>query len=90
MYNDCSIRIERHQNGYTVRITDPAIQKANDKRRGKDNDDAPAREWRDPQVSYAFTTKDEVVEFVKANIDKALPEDEYASTFDKAAEELSK
>lgn len=87
---DCDIRIQRHQNGYTVRITDPAIVKANrerDKTRSKGDSCCPSTEWRDPQVSYAFTTRDEVSDFIKKNIDKALPVDEYSSTFDKAAKE---
>lgn len=87
MYSDCSIRIERLQNGYNVRITDPEIVKANQERDKKSKDGCCAP-WRDPQVTYAFTTKEEVSKFVIDNIDKALPNDEYSSTFDKAAKEV--
>ena len=83
MYGDCTIRIERLQNGYNVRMTDPKIVKENNERdKSSKNGCAP---WRDSQVSYAFTTADEVVAFIKDNIDKALPVDEFSSTFDEAA-----
>jgi len=85
MYGDCTIRIERLQNGYNVRITDPEIVKQNNKRdRASKGECQP---WKDPQVSYAFTTSSEVINFIKANIDKALPVDEFSSSFDKAAKE---
>lgn len=86
MYGDCTIRIERLQNGFNVRITDPAIVKKNEKRR--ESKEGCCEPWQDPQVSYAFSTSEEVVNFVKENIDKALPVDEYSSTFDKAAEDV--
>lgn len=86
MYSECTIRIERLQNGYNVRITDPEIAKKNEARdKGKDGCCEP---WSDPQVSYAFSTSEEVLGFLKTNIDKALPVDEYSSTFDKAAKEV--
>lgn len=89
---DCDIRIQKHQNGYTVRITDPAIVAANKKRdeanrRSSKGECAPCEPWRDPQVSYAFSNRDEVTAFIKANIDKALPVDEFSSTFDKAVKD---
>jgi hypothetical protein len=94
--SDCDIRIQRHQNGYTVRITDPAIVKANKARdeerrkaRNGGGDCCPSSEWRDPQVSYAFTTREEVSQFIKDNIDKALPVDEFSSSFDKAVKDKS-
>lgn len=87
MYSDCSIRIERLQNGFNVRITDPDIVKKNAERdKAKDGCCSP---WNDPQVTYAFSTKAEVVKFVTDNLDKALPVDEYSSTFDKAAKEAT-
>ncbi len=90
--SDCDIRIQRHQNGFTVRITDPKIVKANrerDKVRSSRSSDSccPSTEWRDPQVSYAFTTREEVSAFIKENIDKALPTDEFSSSFDAAVKE---
>ncbi len=92
--SDCDIRIQRHQNGFTVRITDPAIVKANrerDKQRSSKSSGecCPSTEWRDPQVSYAFTTRDEVSTFIKENIDKALPVDEFSSSFDAAVKETT-
>ena len=83
---DCNIGIQRHRNGYTVRITDPKIVKQNDERT-RDKNGNTVESWRDPQVSYAFSTSDEVVDFIKSNIDKALPVDDFSSTFDKAAKE---
>jgi hypothetical protein len=89
MYGDsgCDISIQKHQNGYTVRITDPALVKSNRERKDSKSDGCCVSEWKDPQVSYAFTTRDEVTDFIKNNIDKALPVDEYSSTFDKAVKE---
>jgi hypothetical protein len=86
---DCDIRIQKQQNGYTVRITDPAIVKANRERdkTGKSDSCCPSSEWRDPQVSYAFSKREEVIDFIVENIDKALPIDEFKSTFDKAVKE---
>lgn len=88
MYGDCTIRIKRHQNGYTVYITDPAKVKANQERDRKS--DGACAPWQDPEVSYAFSTSKEVTDFITENIDKALPVDEYSSTFDKAAKEATK
>jgi hypothetical protein len=87
MYGDCNIRIERTQNGYLVSMTDPELVKQNDKRDKGGDCCAP---WQDPQVKYSFEDKQGVIDFITANIDKALPVDEYSSTFDKAAKEASK
>lgn len=88
MYNDCNIRIERTQNGFLVSMTDPAIAKANDTRnKGSDGCCSP---WQDPNVKYSFEDKQGVVDFITSNIDKALPVDEYSSTFDKAAKDANK
>lgn len=85
MLNDCTIRIKRLQNGFTVSITDPEIVKANDKRSSaKGGDCAP---WRDPEVTYTFPDQDAAVEFIRENIGKAFPPDEFNSTFDKAVKE---
>lgn len=86
MLGDCNIRISRLQNGYTVSITDPKIVKANDERDSKDGCCSP---WRDPNVTYTFSTIDQAIDFIKENVDKAFPEDEFSSTFDKAAKEKS-
>lgn len=80
-----SIRIERERGGqFCVRCTDPEIVEANRKR---DKDDSPSHEWRDPNVEYKFETKEQVLKFVGAAIDIAIPADEYSSAFDKLAKE---
>lgn len=84
MYGDCNIGIERTQNGFLVRITDPDIVKKNKERDTKDGCCAP---WQDPQVKYSFEDKQGVIDFITKNIDKALPVDEYSSTFDKAVKD---
>ncbi len=76
----CIVRIERMANGFEVEITDPAIVKANQSSKDK---------WRDPNISYAFKTVREVVAFLSRNLEKALPVDDYTSSFDKAADEES-
>ena len=80
-----SIRIERERNGYEVRCTDPAIQKANDAR----SKDA-CESWKDPNVEFSFDTKDQVLKFLESALDIALPADEYTSAFDKLAKEAMK
>ncbi len=77
-----SIRIERDRNKFTVRATDPAIEKKN-----RESKDAP---WIDPAVEYSFDTKAQVLKFVESAMDIALPEDEYSSAFDKLAKEAIK
>lgn len=73
-------KIERLANGYEVEITDPEIVKANGQAKlGKP--------WRDPKVCYAFKTIPEVLAFLRKNLDKALPMDEYESSFDEAMKE---
>jgi hypothetical protein len=63
------------------------LVKANRERDKKDKGDCCPSEWRDPQVSYAFSDRDGVIAFIKENIDKAMPVDEFSSTFDKAVKE---
>lgn len=84
---DCNINIQRTQNGYLVSMTDPKLVEQNNKRETKDGCCAP---WQDPQVKYSFEDKQGVIDFVSANIDKALPVDEYSSTFDKEAKKADK
>lgn len=74
------VKIEKAQNGYEVEVTDPKIVAAN----RKDDMKGP---WRDPCVSYVFKTVDEVLEFLKKNLDKALPADEFTTSFDAAVGE---
>lgn len=82
---DCTIRIEKLQNGFNVRMTDPEIVKANNERPKDGKDYTP---WRDPQVTYTFKSSAEVVEFIKNNIDKAVPTDDYSSSFDAAVKDM--
>lgn len=76
------ICIERNQNGFEVTVTDPKVVEANDKARQNDN-----YSWKDPEVEYQFATKQQVLDFIDASFDKALPEEEYSSVFDKLAKE---
>jgi hypothetical protein len=85
MRSDCNINIERTQNGYLVRMTDPAIVEQNEKR--DKSDGGCCAPWQDPQVKYSFEDKAGVIDFITKNIDKALPVDEYSSTFDKLAKD---
>ncbi len=79
--SDYIVKIERLQNGYEVEMTDPAIAAQNKKSVGK------LGVWKDPKVCYAFKTVDEVLGFLKGNLDKALPMDEYESAFTEASKE---
>jgi hypothetical protein len=75
-------RIERMVNGYEVEMKDPKIIAAN----RKPNKDG-VGSYRDPYVSYVFKSVDEVLAFLKKNLDKALPDDEYETSFDAAMAE---
>jgi len=79
-------RIERLNNGYEVELTDPQIVAANNKR---DNSGTRVGQWRDPKVGYVFKTVKEVTDFLSKNLDKAMPLDEYGSSFDSAVAEAS-
>lgn len=78
--SDCNIRIKRLVNGYTVCMTDPKIVEQNRKR---DNSKGPSI-WKDPEVTMAFKTEEEVIKFLKANLSKVLPTDEYETSFAEA------
>lgn len=75
------VRIERLKNGFEVEMTDPAIVQQNNKR---DNSKGSYTPWKDPKVAYAFKTVAEVVTFLEKNLEKAMPMDEYGSSFDAA------
>lgn len=72
-------KIEKMKNGYEVEMKDPEIVKANMK------PSKGASPWRDPNVSYVFKTVEEVLAFLKTNLEKAIPEDDFESSFDEAA-----
>ena len=83
-YGD-GVRIERATNGYTITMRDPKIEAANRKRSLSDSKGVDP--WVDPQRTYVFSDIDAVLTFIKANLDKALPKDDYGSAFDMMAEE---
>lgn len=67
-----SIKIERVANGYEVCLTDPEIVKKNSSASGR---------WKNPEVEYVFKTVSEVMSFLEKNLDKAMPEGDYESSF---------
>lgn len=72
-------KIEKLVNGFTVEVPDPAIEKANKN---------PKSPWKDPWKEYAFSTKDEVIEFLKKVLDKLEPPvDDMATNFQRATSE---
>lgn len=79
--SECVIKIDRLANGWEVEMTDPEIVKKNRSPTKKGE----LGMWKDPKVSYAFKTVDEVIKFISANLEKAIPMDEYESSFDEAA-----
>lgn len=88
MHGTCNIAIKRLQNGYVLRMTDPEIVKENENR-ARQKDGSMSGRWRDPEVEFVFDDRDEILKFLNDNIDKALPMDEYSSSFDKAVKEAT-
>lgn len=86
MSNSCTIRINRLANGWSVQMTDPKIVEANNKR----SDKSGYTPWKDPEVTFAFDDAKGVLEFLNANLEKALPTDEYDTSFAKALGETAK
>jgi hypothetical protein len=80
---DDRIVIKRDRNGWEVQVCDPELVTYNQSR--GDND-----YYVDPSVEYNFETKDQVLAFIGAVIDKALPDDSFGSTFDNLAKEAIK
>lgn len=82
MGGDSVLRIEKLENGYEVEICDPAIMAANDK---------PKTTWQDPWKGYAFTTAEEVKNFVGEHLDSLKPppdaDAQYGEAFSKATSE---
>lgn len=79
-------RIERAKNGYTVEMTDPKIVAENNKP-SKGNE---PRMWRSSRIEYVFEDIEDVLKFLRTNLDKALPLDEFSSTFDMEASKATK
>lgn len=73
------LRIEKLQNGYEVEICDPKIQAENDK---------PKSVYKNPWKGYAFSTADEVKNFIGEQLDSLKPppdaDAEYSAAFAKA------
>ena len=80
---DDRIVIKRDRNGWEVELEDPELVAYNQNR----GDDDP---WCDSTVEYNFETKEQVLAFLTAAMDKALPEDTFGSTFDKLAKDAMK
>lgn len=82
MGGDSVLRIEKLENGYEVEICDPKIMKNNDK---------PKSVYESPWKGYAFTTAEEVKNFVGEHLDSLKPppdaDAEYGSAFAQAASE---
>lgn len=81
-YND-RIVIKRDRNGWEVEVEDPELVTYNLNR----GDDDP---YCDSTVEYNFETPAQVLAFLTAVMEKALPDDTYGSTFDKLAKEAIK
>ena len=82
----CCCRIERVKNGFEVCMTDPEIVKAN-REPSKKGEYKP---YRNPDVEYVFKTVEEVLNFLKTALPKAVPDDsEYESAFDNAAKDAA-
>lgn len=82
MSGDSVLRIEKLENGYEVEICDPKVMAANDK---------PKTVYQSPWKGYAFTTAEEVKEFVGKHLDSLKPppdaDAEYSAAFDQATSE---
>lgn len=76
----CRVVIERKMNGYEVEVTDPEIK-------AKNEGPISIGKYRSAEKEYVFKTVDEVLTFLTKNLDKALPADEYDSSFDEALTE---
>lgn len=77
--SDYDVRIERLTNGYEVTVRDPKVVEKNSK---------PGSQYRSPIREYVFTDVKSVLAFLEKNLDKALPADDFASSFDAAVAEL--
>lgn len=75
--SESCVSIDRLANGYIVSVRDPVLVKKNQK---------PGM-WVDPCKKYSFDSLPKVLDFLKKNLDKALPEETYDSAFDTASAE---
>jgi len=79
------VRIERAKNGFTVEMRDPKIDEQN--RKGEN--EGGSTEYRSPFVSYVFESTEAVLEFLGENLEKAMPLDEFETSFEEASKESS-
>jgi len=86
MYGDCVCKVDKKNNGWVVTMNDPKIVEANRKRKTDLKEVSP---YRDPEQSFVFQTVDQVLEFLKNNLDKTKPVDDYSSSFQAASAEMS-
>lgn len=75
------VKIERAKNGYEVEMCDPKIKEKNESQKGVGS------EYRDPYVSFVFKTVDEVMAFLEENLEKAVPMDDFETSFNEAVKE---
>ena len=80
------IRIQKTISGYELRLRDPAIDKKN-KELAKGEAYGP--KWQDPCREFVLKDKKALLSFLDKNIDKALPADDYTSSFDAAVAEAN-
>lgn len=79
--SDQVLRIEKLENGYEVEVCDPDAMAANAK---------PKSQWKDPWKSYAFTTAEEVKNFIGEHLDSLKPPPEADAEYSNAFAEASK
>ena len=77
------LRVEKLANGFECEICDPKIVAENAK---------PKSNWQDPWVEYAFTTSEEVIEFIKLHLESLKPEpsadEQYGQEFARQASKM--
>lgn len=84
--SDYDCRIEREANGYTITVRDPAIVKYNN----SETKSSGYKPYRDPNKTFIMKDIDEVLAWLKTHLDKALPADEFDSSFTAALAEDKK
>jgi hypothetical protein len=82
MYDEGTCRIARHANGWEGTMRDPAIDKANRARDKMRFEDPKRPPYRDPNVTMVFTKEEDVLAFLKKNLDKMSVEADFDTSFD--------
>lgn len=75
------VRIERAANGFTVTMTDPKIEAAN-RKRDLSSKSGSYQPYIDPRKEYVFTDFKAMMTFLTANLEKALPKEDFDSAFE--------